>query len=75
MVHVGATRQIVPTDAVTNVRRRPAVLVVRDDKAIPIQVRTGATGPRGIIVFGKLKTGEMVIRDAVHVSPYSDVSY
>ena len=64
-----AKRVIVPPDAVTRVGDSSAVLVVSNGETVSVPVTTGAVGPEGVVVFGKLKDGDQVVRHASKVGP------
>ena len=64
-----AKRIIVPPDAVTRVGETSAVLVVNDGETVPVSVTTGAAGQDGVVVFGSLKDGDQVVRNASKVGP------
>jgi hypothetical protein len=66
-------RTVLPPDTVTRVGGRPVVLLVKDDKTVPVPVTAGAAGPAGVAVFGELKDGDRVARDAANVGPDVDV--
>lgn len=66
-------RIMLPPDSITKVQARNAVLMVKNDRAIPVYINTGATGPKGVVVFGDIKDGDIIARNAVNVKPFSDV--
>lgn len=58
---------IVPSDCLFRYNRHSAVMVVRDNVAVPIYVTTGAASADGVVVIGRLKDGDRVIRNANQV--------
>jgi RND family efflux transporter MFP subunit len=66
-------RTVLPPDTVTKSGGRSVVLLIRDGVTVPLPVRTGAAGPAGVAVFGDLKDGDRVARDASEVGPNVDV--
>ena len=66
-------RTVLPPDTLTKAGGRSVVLVIRDCVTVPVPVRTGAAGPAGVAVFGELKDGDIVARDASEVEPNVDV--
>jgi RND family efflux transporter MFP subunit len=63
-VHRGAPTMFVPVSAVTNDQQRTFVERVRDGKAEWVDVVTGLSVDGNIEVFGDLKPGDEVIRNA-----------
>jgi RND family efflux transporter MFP subunit len=63
-VHRGAPTMFVPLSAVTNDQQRTFVERVRDGKAEWVDVVTGLTVGGNIEVFGDLKAGDEVVRNA-----------
>lgn len=68
-----ARRIVVPADAITRYEGRSVVYVIRDGKAVPVNVTPGAIGPRGVAVAGDLKDGMLVARNAASVEAGGDV--
>ena len=66
-------RTVLPPDTLTKAGGRSVVLVIRDCVTVPVPVRTGAAGPVGVAVYGDLKNGDIVARDASEVEPNVDV--
>lgn len=65
-----ASRSImVPPDALTRYAGHTAVLVIRDDKAVPTRVSAGAIGEAGVVITGGVKDGDLVARSASQVRP------
>lgn len=60
---------MVPPDALARIDGQTAVLVVRDGRATPVSVTTGASGADGVVVEGKLADGDLVVRNASQVKP------
>jgi membrane fusion protein (multidrug efflux system) len=63
-VHRGAATMFVPVSAVTNDQQRTFVERIRDGKAEWVDVVTGLSVGANIEVFGDLKPGDEVIRNA-----------
>jgi membrane fusion protein, multidrug efflux system len=63
-VHRAAATMFVPVSAVTNDQQRTFVERVRDGKAEWVDVVTGLSASGNIEIFGDLKPGDEVIRDA-----------
>jgi len=68
-----ARRIVLPVDTVTRHDGRSVVYVVRDGKAVPVDVTPGAIGAHGIAVKGDLKDGMTVVRNATTVEAGGDV--
>ncbi len=66
-------RPVLPPATLTKAGGRSVVLLIRDCKTVALPVRTGAAGPAGVSVFGELKDGDLVARDASEVGPDVDV--
>jgi hypothetical protein len=63
-VHRAASTMFVPVSAVTNDQQRTFVERVRDGKTEWVDVVTGLSAGANIEVFGDLKPGDEVIRNA-----------
>ena len=68
-----ARGMIVPPDALTRYAGNTAVLVVRNEKTVPIRVGAGAMGETGVVITGGVKDGDLVVRSASQVRPNSRV--
>lgn len=66
-------RIILPTDTVTRHNTNSVVLVARDGRAVPVRIETGPAGANGLVVTGRLKEGDRVVRNAAKVTPYGDI--
>lgn len=62
-----ARRIILPADSVTRHEGKSVVFVIRNDKAVAVEVTPGAVGPDGIAVTGDLTEGMLVARNAAGV--------
>jgi len=68
-----AKQIILPADCITRYDGGSAVYIVREGKAVPVQVTAGAVGKDGVVVNGDLGDGDQVVRGAANVTANSDV--
>jgi len=64
---------VVPVSALRQQDGRPGVLAVRGGRAMFQAVETGPSDARNVLVRKGIRSGELVVRDAVDVKPGSRV--
>ncbi len=68
VIRRGVRHTILPADTVIRYQRHPVVLVVKNGVAIPVPVVSSAAGSNGLVVSGKLRDGDLIVRKAENVA-------